>query len=114
MTGARVSFVIITVILLQKICFKAKLMCSVRFSRKPYIYDKGEKKQNFMTKLSQYLENIHSRCDTSITPDPVLLLLSYPPLRVTVTSSDGLKLVQDFSLVDTNIYGADRDGGEVI
>ena len=31
-------------------------MCSVRFSRKPNIYDKREKKQDFMTKPSQYPE----------------------------------------------------------
>ena len=31
-------------------------MCSVRFSQKPDIHDKREKKQNFMTKPSQYPE----------------------------------------------------------
>ena len=33
-----------------------KLMCSVRFSWQPNILDKREKKQNFMTKPSQYPE----------------------------------------------------------
>ena len=49
-------------LLSQWCCFRKfvwnakKLMCSVRFSRKPNIHDKREKKQNFMTKPSQYPE----------------------------------------------------------
>ena len=35
-------------------------MCSVRFSRKPNIHDKREKKQNFMTKPSQYPEKLYT------------------------------------------------------
>ena len=35
-------------------------MCSMRVSRKSNIYDKREKKQNFMTKPSQYLEKIYT------------------------------------------------------
>ena len=54
-TSACVSFIIITLSLLPKNCFKRakKLMCSMRFSRKPSMYDKREKQQKIMTKPSQ-------------------------------------------------------------
>ena len=67
-------------------CFKKsvwnakKQMCSVRFSRKPNIHDKREKKQNFMTKPSQYPENYtlpmrHIHHSTIVWLDPVLKLV---------------------------------------
>ena len=52
-------------------------MCSVRFSRKPNIYDKREKKLNFMTIPSQYPEKYthpmrHIHHSTVVWLDPVI------------------------------------------
>ena len=80
-------------------------MCSVRFSRKPNIHDKREKKQNFMTKPSQYPETItrpmrHIHHSTIVWLDRVVdgvfqigLQFTNPPQRVCralVSSSNGI------------------------
>ena len=53
-------------------------MCSVHFSRKPNIHEQREKKQNFMTKPSQYPEKYtlpvrHIHHSTIVWLDPVTL-----------------------------------------
>ena len=59
-------------------------MCSVRFSRKPNIHVKREKKQNFMTKPSQYPEKYtrpmrHIHHFTMVWLDPVIDAKSQNP-----------------------------------